>query len=131
MEIGERMRADYRGLQLTTGPHPMALARANLPGVWRATDLKQAQHNQWVRVGGQVICRQRPGTAKGICFISLEDETGVANIIIPAEMFERERLKITNEPFLLVTGLVQQRHGTIHVKARQMERLDYPGLTPG
>ena len=53
------------------------------------------------------------------------------NIIIPAEMFERERLKITNEPFLLVTGLVQQRHGTIHVKARQMERLDYPGLTPG
>ena len=128
MNLQERMHADYTGLNLSTGPHPMAVIRDRLPGVWRATDLKQARQNQWVRVAGHVICRQRPGTAKGICFLSLEDETGISNIIVPPDLFDRERLKITSEPFLLITGLVQQRHNTIHVKARRMERLDYAGL---
>jgi error-prone DNA polymerase len=129
MDAEERLKADYNGLQLTTGPHPMALIRGQLLRIRRALDLKRARHGQLVRVAGQVICRQRPGTAKGVCFISLEDETGVANVIVPPDMFERERLKITNEPFLTITGMAQQRHNTTHVQARKIERLDYLTLS--
>jgi error-prone DNA polymerase len=127
MDLRERLAADYLGLDLTTGPHPMALVRPHLPNVWRAADLKRVKNGEWLQVAGQVICRQRPGTAKGVCFLSLEDETGVANIVVPPPLFERERLKITTEPFLLVTGIVEHRHGTTHVKARQIERQEYPG----
>ena len=124
MNEQERMKADYLGLQLTTGPHPMALMRSRLPHVWRAADLQQVRNGQWLQVAGQVICRQRPGTAKGVCFISLEDETGVTNTIVSPELFEREQLKITTEPFLLMTGIAERRHNTIHVKVRKIERLD-------
>ena len=128
----ERLEADYSGLRLTTGPHPMALFRAALPGVWRAADLDDVTDGVMVQIAGQVICRQRPGTAKGVCFVSLEDETGIANAIVSPELFERERLKITSEPFLLVTGIAQKRQGTIHVKARSIERLQTPELkSPG
>ena len=128
MEPIERLHADYAGLRLTTGPHPMALVRSELPDVWRAEDLKQVRNGQIVRVAGQVICRQRPGTAKGVCFISLEDETGVSNVIVWPKLFEEERLKITQEPFLTIEGQAQSKHGSIHVVARTIERLDFPGL---
>lgn len=124
----ERTFADYAGLRLTTGPHPMALIRERLTNVWRAADLKQVRHGQRVRVAGQVICRQRPGTAKGICFISLEDETGIANVIVAPQLFEQERLTITTEPFLLIEGVVQSRQGTIHVRAARIRHLEYAGL---
>jgi error-prone DNA polymerase len=124
----ERLEADYAGLRLTTGPHPMALIRGRLPNVWRAEDLKQVKDGTRVRVAGQVICRQRPGTAKGVCFVSLEDETGISNVIVSPPMFERERLKITMEPFLEIEGMAQHRQGTVHVKARKIERLDFAGL---
>jgi error-prone DNA polymerase len=124
----ERLRADYAGLRLTTGPHPMALVRPQLPEVWRAEDLKQVNTGDLVRVAGQVICRQRPGTAKGVCFVSLEDETGISNVIVWPDLFESDRLKITAEPFLLVEGTAQAKHGTIHIVARSIERLDFSGL---
>ncbi len=120
----ERLGADYAGLRLTTGPHPMALARPRLSGVSTAADLRRSSDRQRVRVAGQVICRQRPGTAKGVCFVSLEDETGIANVIIAPALFEAQRLKITSEPFLLIEGIVQSRHGTIHVRAEQIDWLD-------
>ncbi len=128
MDAFERTFADYSGLRLTTGPHPMALVRERLEDVWRAGDLKQANDGDYVRVAGQVICRQRPGTAKGVCFVSLEDETGISNFIVAPAMFEAERLKITTEPFLLMEGVVQNRHGTIHIQARKVEALVYAGL---
>ena len=128
MDALERLQADYSGLRLTTGPHPMALIRPRLAGVVRATELSGVRNGQSVRIAGQVICRQRPGTAKGVCFISLEDETGISNAIVAPELFERERLKITAEPFLVIEGVLQSRHQTIHVKARRIERLDYPAL---
>jgi error-prone DNA polymerase len=106
----------------------MALLRAQLSGVWRAADLQDIPNGCRVRVAGQVICRQRPGTAKGVCFISLEDETGIANVIVSPTMFEHERLKITMEPFLLIEGIAQRSRGTIHIKARKIERLDFVGL---
>ncbi len=128
MEPLERTLADYAGLRLTTGPHPMALMRSRLPDVWRAADLKQARDGQRVRVAGQVICRQRPGTAKGVCFVSLEDETGIANVIISPGLFERERLTVATEPFLVIEGVVQPREGTIHIRASRIQHLEYTGL---
>ncbi len=128
MTDAERLRADYNGLRLTTGPHPMALIRERLPDVTRAADLADLPNGRPVRVAGQVICRQRPGTAKGICFVSLEDESGISNAIVSPELFEAERLTITGEPFLIIDGVVQARHGTIHIKARSVHRLDHTGL---
>jgi error-prone DNA polymerase len=128
MNEQERLWADYAGLRLTTGPHPMAIIRQQLSGILRATDLPGLRDGQAVCIAGQVICRQRPGTAKGVCFISLEDETGISNAIVSPHLFERERLKITAEQFLIINGVLQNRHKTIHIQARRIERLDYPSL---
>jgi len=128
MDAAERLQADYAGQRLTTGPHPMALVRAQLPDLWRAADLLSARDGERVRIGGQVICRQRPGTAKGVCFVSLEDETGISNAIVTPQLFEAVRLTLTQEPFLIIEGIVQHRHRTLHVHARTLERLDYAGL---
>jgi error-prone DNA polymerase len=125
----ERLRADYDGLRLTTGPHPMAMMRPRLTNAWRAGDLAQVRNGQIISVAGQVICRQRPGTAKGVCFISLEDETGISNVIVWPDLFEAQRLKITMEPFLMVEGQAQAKDGTIHIVARRIERLDFTGLS--
>jgi error-prone DNA polymerase len=75
-----------------------------------------------------VICRQRPGTAKGFVFISLEDETGVANAIVTPQLFEKERLLITSEQFLVIEGILQNVERVIHVKALRLEPLLYPGF---
>ena len=128
MDIFERVRADYDGMDLTTGPHPMALVRAKMPDIWRASDLPEAKHGSIIRIGGNVICRQRPGTAKGFVFISLEDETGVSNAIVTPRMFERLRLLITQEPFLIIEGPVQTTEKVIVVKARKIERLPHEDL---
>ena len=128
----ERVQADYGGLRLTTGEHPMSLIRSRLKDIWTADDLEAVRDGLRVRVAGQVICRQRPGTAKGVCFISLEDETGVTNAIVNPDLFEKERLLITAEPFLQIVGIAQHRHGTIHVKAETIERLEFVELAqPG
>src|SRR6266576_2660988 len=74
MTLPERVKADYETMNLTTGPHPMKLLREKLPNIWRAIDLVQARHGSTIQIAGNVICRQRPGTAKGFVFISLEDE---------------------------------------------------------
>lgn len=123
MTVAERTNADYGGMELTIGAHPMALIRPQLPDVWRATDLPQAEHGDVVRIAGNVICRQRPGTARGFVFISVEDETGVANAIVSPTMFEKLRLVVTQESFLLIEGRVQKSGGTIHIQARHIERL--------
>src|SRR5262249_48263801 len=75
MTVQERVTADYRTMNLTAGPHPMRLLRDKLPNIWRARDLPQAKHGSTIQIAGNVICRQRPGTAKGFVFVSLEDET--------------------------------------------------------
>jgi error-prone DNA polymerase len=124
----ERLRADYAGLRLTTGQHPMGLIRERLPDICRAADLPQRKNGERIRVAGQVICRQRPGTAKGVCFVSLEDETGISNAIVAPTLFETERLTITAEPFLVIEGILQSRQGVIHIQARSIHRLDYAGL---
>jgi error-prone DNA polymerase len=123
MDSTERLRADYEGMNLTTGPHPMALVRDQLKGVWRACDLNKAQHGSTIRIAGNVICRQRPGTAKGFVFISLEDETGVSNAIVNPDIFEELRLMITHEPFLIIEGQVQNTDNVVLVRTRNIERM--------
>jgi len=123
MDANERLQADYRGIGLTVGPHAMALLRAQLPEIWRARDLAQAPNGTLVRIAGNVICRQRPGTAKGFVFLSLEDETGIANAIIPPAIFEANRLLLVHEPFLIIEGIAQKHEGVLHVRAQKLEPL--------
>ena len=125
MTTDERLAADFAGTGLTTGPHPMAYHRVALrgEGIFSADDLMRCTGNRSVRIAGCVIARQRPGTAKGFVFLSLEDETGVANIILTPDLFERERMIITRSRCLLIEGQVQNQDGVIHVKARKITPL--------
>jgi error-prone DNA polymerase len=115
-------------MNLTTGPHPMKLLRDHLPNIWRAIDLSHAKHGATIQIGGNVICRQRPGTAKGFVFISLEDETGVSNAIVEPDLFEQFRLVITEEPFLLIEGEVQNSDGVVLIKAQKVRPLMHEQL---
>ncbi len=128
MTMPERVKADYDGMNLTTGPHPMKLLRQHLPNIWRASDLVSARHGDTVQIAGNVICRQRPGTAKGFVFVSLEDETGVSNAIVTPDLFERVRLLITEEPFLIIEGTVQNSENVVLIKAQEIRALAHEQL---
>ncbi|MGB2716055.1 MAG: error-prone DNA polymerase [Vicinamibacterales bacterium] len=132
MSPPERLLADYAGTSLTIGPHPMALRRAELAlrGVLRATDLPQGRHGRRVRVAGAVITRQRPGTAKGFVFLTLEDETGIANIIVQPDLFSAHRSVIVGEPYLLIEGTLQIQEGVTSVKAERVLPLIGAGPDP-
>jgi len=107
----------------------MKAIRASLPpGIARAADLARLPDGARVTVAGSVICRQRPGTAKGFVFVSLEDETGVANAIIRPALFEDFRLVVTREPSLAITGRLQIHEGVIHVKAEEIRALRSAGI---
>jgi len=126
MTTDERLAADYAGVGLTTGPHPMAYHRQQLRAnnILSAAEMAACSALAHVRVAGCVIARQRPGTAKGFVFLSLEDETGIANIILTPDVFERDRLIVTRSRFLLIAGAVQNSDGVIHLKAEHLEPLD-------
>ena len=126
MTLNERLNADLRGTGITIGRHPMAHQRESLDkmNVARAADLKNLRNGVSVKVAGWVIVRQRPGTAKGFVFLSLEDETGIANIIVRPQLFERYRLELVNYPFLLIEGALQHQDNVISVKARHVEPLN-------
>jgi len=126
MNAEERLVADFRGTGMTVGPHPMAYHRARMEamGIRKASELSQIPNGQHLRIGGCVIARQRPGTAKGFVFISLEDETGVANAIIHPDLFQKNRLAVTSEPFLLIEGILQNQDHVISVKAERVSPLD-------
>jgi error-prone DNA polymerase len=128
MTLPERVKADYETMNLTTGPHPMKLLRGSLPNIWRAIDLPHARHGSVIQIAGNVICRQRPGTAKGFVFISLEDETGVSNAIVEPDLFERFRLVITEEAFLLIEGEVQNSDNVVLIKAHEIRSLGHEQL---
>ena len=126
MNDDERLQADYAGTSLTIGPHPMALRRQEMAirGVLRASDLPQARDGRRVRVAGMVITRQRPGTAKGFVFLTLEDETGVSNVIVRPDLFDRTRLVVVGQPFLLVEGILQHQDGVVSVRAERLQGID-------
>jgi len=127
MTAPERIRADFFGTGVTIGPHPMKLYRQGLRtrGVVAAEDLQYEKHGRLVRVAGCVICRQRPGTAKGFMFLSLEDETGIANAIVEPDLFDAFRKTLVTAPYLLVEGILQNQQGAISVKLNRAEPLNF------
>jgi error-prone DNA polymerase len=125
MNTEERLIADYAGTGLTVGKHPMAYRREELRrgGVLSAVDLSNGNDGEYVRTAGCVIARQRPGTAKGFIFLSMEDETGIANVIVTPDLYERERLVVTRSKFILAEGALQNQDGVIHIKALRLQSL--------
>ncbi len=122
MNHEERLVADFHGTGLTVGPHPMAYRRdwLNAMGIRRASELRDIPNGKRLRIGGCVITRQRPGTAKGFVFLSLEDETGVANAIITPDLFHQNRLLLASERFLAIEGILQNQDNVISVKAERV-----------
>ena len=118
MEAIDRLQADFRTSGLTIGAHPMRYFREGLTaaGVWRAGELSGLGHGRRVEVAGLVICRQQPSTAKGFVFLSLEDETGIANVILPPPVYAEFRGVILREGYLRVAGRLQNQSGVVSVK---------------
>jgi error-prone DNA polymerase len=125
MNTEERLVADFQGTGLTVGPHPMSYYRTGLNsmGIIRAADLHTMQDGADARIAGCVIARQRPGTASGFVFLSLEDESGISNAIIHPDVYERNRVVVTTGKFLLVEGTLQNQDGVVSVKASAVRHL--------
>ncbi|MBZ5612769.1 MAG: error-prone DNA polymerase [Acidobacteriia bacterium] len=119
MTVQERLAADFHGTGVTTGPHPMAYHRDALSrmGIVCARDLEKFEDGRKTRIAGCVIARQRPGTAKGFVFLSLEDETGISNAIVTPAVYEQYRRVVTYGKFLLVEGKLQNQENVVSVKA--------------
>jgi error-prone DNA polymerase len=131
MTARERLYSDFNGTGLTVGPHPMRLYRDYLVSrrVTPAAELSRTPNGKIIRVAGCVICRQRPETAKGFAFFSLEDETGIANTIVDPRLFESNRLVLTRAPYLLLEGVLQNLHGAASLKVGRIEALDLGEVT--
>ena len=125
LEHEERLWADYRGTGLTIGKHPMAWRRIemNALGVIPAMHLASIPDGRIVRIAGSVIVRQRPGTAKGFVFLSMEDETGIMNAIVAPPVFDRHKFEVLSEPFLMIDGVLQNLDGVISVKVGRVSSL--------
>ena len=130
MDVEERLVADYGGTGLTVGKYPMAYRRPELQRqkILSAQELRQRKDGEYVRTAGCVIARQRPGTANGFIFLSMEDESGIANVIVTPDLYERERLLVSQSKFLIVEGPLQNQDGVIHVKATRLAELSHRSL---
>jgi error-prone DNA polymerase len=130
MNTEERLVADYAGTGLTIGKHPMYYRRSELRrrNILSAEELRTAKDGDFVRTAGCIIARQRPGTAKGFIFLSMADETGIANVIVTPDLYDRDRLLVTRSKFLLVEGPLQNQDGVIHVKATRLFTLSDSAL---
>jgi error-prone DNA polymerase len=127
MTTEERLVADYAVSSVTTGPHPMALRRKELQaqGYLRAVDLADRLDGAYVRTAGLAIVKQRPGTASGVVFLSISDETGIFNVFVSPDFFEQNRLVITRAKFIAVEGPLQKEGPVIHVMARSFQELSF------
>lgn len=128
MSLPERYVADFQGAGLTVGRHPLYLYRNELRrrNILAAQEVARCAHGHRVKVGGVVIVRQRPSTAKGMCFATLEDETGFVNVVFTPDLFARERATITTSALLEVDGVVQSRDGVLTVRALAVAPLSLP-----
>ena len=104
-------------------------AKLRSQGILSSEELHRCRDGEYVRAAGCVIARQRPGTAKGFIFISMEDETGIANVIVTPGLYEQDRLVVTRSKFLLVEGIVQNQDGVVQVKAANLAALSSNGLS--
>lgn len=126
MSTEERLITDYHGTGLTIGPHPLAYHRNVLKkqGLRTAIELPTLRDGTPVRIAGSVVVRQRPGTAKGFVFLSMEDETGIANVIITPQIFQANRTVIVHQQFLLIEGILQNLDNVVSVKAGRIRPLE-------
>lgn len=127
MSAREQLAAEYKALDLSTRQHPLALLRPQLSrGTIPVAALQKIADGSQVELAGMIVCRQRPGTAKGVVFLLLEDESGLANIVVYPKLYERQRSLIRMEPFVVVNGRVQRDDQTINVVAYNFRRLQRP-----
>ena len=127
MSDWERMVADHEAMSLTTGPHPMALLRPSLDAAILTADRLLHAPLGPVTIAGITIARQRPGTAKGIVFLLVEDESGMTNVICPPAVYERDRIAVRAEPLVQVWGRLERRDGAVNVIADRVAGLTYTG----
>ena len=127
MTLTERVDADFRGTGVKIGKHPVAQHRDELNklNALRAIDIRKLRNGTFVRVAGWVIVRQRPGTARGFMFLTLEDETGVSNIIVTPQLFDKYRRELVGHPCLLIEGALQNQDNVISVKASHVQPLSF------
>jgi error-prone DNA polymerase len=125
MDVEERLVSDYHGSSLTIGPHPMFYRRTELRklNIKSAAELRAMPHGERATVAGAVITRQRPGTASGLIFLTTEDETGYANVIVMPHVYEQYRQAVLGLKFIRVSGTVQNQDGIVHLKAEHVEAL--------
>jgi error-prone DNA polymerase len=128
----EETLADYAASGVTVGPHLMAHLRSRLTarGVLSAAELEQAANGAWVKCAGVVIVRQRPGTASGFMFLTLEDETGIANAIVTPDQFQANRTVLHRAQILMVEGPLQKQDGVIHIRGRRFTEVKMAGAMP-
>jgi error-prone DNA polymerase len=125
MTTEERLSADYSGTGLTVGRHPMHYCRGELrqQNILSANELQSRRDGEAVRAAGCIIARQRPGTAKGFIFLSVEDESGIFNVIITPDLYERQRVLVSRAKFILVEGPLQNQDSVVHIKAKRLQEL--------
>lgn len=130
MTMDERLVEDFSTTGFTIGPHPMSYHRAkmNEAGVICAADLNKVPDGTFVRIAGAVIARQRPGTASGFIFITIEDETGISNTIIHPKVYELSRASVTGGKFLMIEGDLQNQDGVVSVKASVVRAMEFGEL---
>jgi error-prone DNA polymerase len=131
MDTEERLVSDYRGTGLTTGPHPMFYRREEMRSmnIKSAAELRETKHGKRVTVAGAVITRQRPGTASGLIFLTMEDETGYSNVIVMPQVYEKYRQAVLQPRFIRVSGMVQNQDGIVHLKAEHVEALEVSAVS--
>lgn len=121
----EQMAADYALIGMSPRYHPLGLLRTRLPRRFvTSQQLESLPHGITVELAGLVVCRQRPGTAKGITFLLLEDEVGLINAVIHPDLYLQERTLVRSEPFLVIKGKLQKRQGTINIVAQEITALE-------
>ncbi|MGH2906649.1 MAG: OB-fold nucleic acid binding domain-containing protein, partial [Solirubrobacterales bacterium] len=125
LDAWDSMIADYAATGLTSKAHPLSLLRESLDaqGVTPSAALETLPENARVMVSGLVVARQRPGTAKGVVFVLLEDEVGVVNIVLPPPVYEKFRVTVRSEPLLTISGKLERKTGAVNVIATNIEAL--------
>ncbi|WP_261362010.1 helix-hairpin-helix domain-containing protein [Humisphaera borealis] len=127
MPLGQEVMTDYTTFGLSLKSHPMALVRPELTArkIITAAEMKQQRHGKWVRVAGLVLVRQRPGTASGIVFETLEDETGIVNLIVRPKVYDQYKQAARYAVMVEAQGIVERQGEVIHVMVKKMEDLTH------
>jgi error-prone DNA polymerase len=130
MKTEERLIADYAGTGLSVDHHPLFYRRKQLQraGIKTARELASMSDGDPVKVAGCVIARQRPGTAHGFIFLSLEDESGISSAIITPDLYAESTMTVLHERFVLITGILQNKDKVIHIRAQAIQPLTAPQI---